>query len=158
MMCVSPNLFASYCSCVCGTDGARGINRSQRGSSSCASSNYSNFARCRRTRIGQTSYGTRGHARSVLHCVVCIAESDGRYAAKVELVDFGATRAYSAAFIDNWLRLLQAAEAGDREACRERSIKLGYLTGEENEVRFLFLFTSRLPYICGHADAWCVCR
>ncbi|TFY83076.1 hypothetical protein EWM64_g938 [Hericium alpestre] len=53
---------------------------------------------------------------------------------QIELVDFGATRAYSAAFIDNWLRLLQAAAASDREACREWSLKLGYLTGEENDV------------------------
>ncbi|KAA1467055.1 ABC1-domain-containing protein [Dentipellis sp. KUC8613] len=53
---------------------------------------------------------------------------------QVELVDFGATRAYSVEFIDSWLRLLQAAADGDREGCRTWSLKLGYLTGEENEV------------------------
>ncbi|KAH9887015.1 ABC1-domain-containing protein [Cubamyces lactineus] len=53
---------------------------------------------------------------------------------KVELVDFGATREYSKEFIDNWLRLLSAAVAEDRDACIEWSLKLGYLTGEENEV------------------------
>jgi aarF domain-containing kinase len=54
---------------------------------------------------------------------------------QIELVDFGATREYSKEFMDKWLRLLQAATAGNREACAEWSIKLGYLTGAENEVR-----------------------
>ncbi len=53
---------------------------------------------------------------------------------KVELVDFGATREYSRTFIDGWLRLLSAAVEEDRDACVEWSRKLGYLTGEENEV------------------------
>ncbi|TFY70715.1 hypothetical protein EVG20_g2292 [Dentipellis fragilis] len=53
---------------------------------------------------------------------------------QVELVDFGATRAYSVEFIDSWLRLLQAAADRDREGCRIWSLKLGYLTGQENEV------------------------
>ncbi|KAF7975963.1 hypothetical protein HWV62_8096 [Athelia sp. TMB] len=53
---------------------------------------------------------------------------------QIELVDFGATREYSKEFIDNWLHLLQAGAAGDRDACIEWSLKLGYLTGEENEV------------------------
>lgn len=53
---------------------------------------------------------------------------------KVELVDFGATREYSKEFIDGWLRLLSAAVDEDRDACVEWSRKIGYLTGEENEV------------------------
>ncbi|KAJ6542837.1 ABC1-domain-containing protein [Mycena capillaripes] len=53
---------------------------------------------------------------------------------RVELVDFGATREYDKAFIDDWLRLLQAAALDDRAACVECSLKLGYLTGEENQV------------------------
>jgi len=52
----------------------------------------------------------------------------------VELVDFGATRSYSSAFIDNWLRLLLAAAQQDREGCLRWSLKLGYLTGEENDI------------------------
>jgi aarF domain-containing kinase len=51
------------------------------------------------------------------------------------LVDFGATRSYSHTFMDNWLRLLLAAAGQDREGCLRWSLKLGYLTGEENEVR-----------------------
>lgn len=53
-------------------------------------------------------------------------------------MDFGATREYTKDFIDNWLRLLQAAASNDREACIESSLKLGYLTGEENEVYSCF--------------------
>ncbi|KAI0370985.1 ABC1-domain-containing protein [Pilatotrama ljubarskyi] len=53
---------------------------------------------------------------------------------KVELVDFGATREYSKEFIDNWLHLLSAAVSEDRDACIEWSLKLGYLTGQENDI------------------------
>ncbi|KAG5644287.1 hypothetical protein DXG03_008773 [Asterophora parasitica] len=53
---------------------------------------------------------------------------------QVELVDFGATREYSKDFMDSWLRLLQAAASEDREACVEWSLKLGYLTGAEEQV------------------------
>lgn len=46
--------------------------------------------------------------------------------------------------MDDWLRLLQAAAEEDIEGCREWSLKLGYLTGEESEVSFPvpFLFFS----------------
>ena len=53
---------------------------------------------------------------------------------QIELVDFGATRAYSKKFMDSWLRLLQAAASDDKQKCIEESIDLGYLTGEEDEV------------------------
>ncbi|EMD32845.1 hypothetical protein CERSUDRAFT_108633 [Gelatoporia subvermispora B] len=53
---------------------------------------------------------------------------------QIALVDFGATREYSKEFIDNWLRLLSTAAADDREGCIEWSLKLGYLTGEENDI------------------------
>jgi len=36
--------------------------------------------------------------------------------------------------MDDWLHLLQAAASEDRDACADWSFKLGYLTGEENEV------------------------
>lgn len=55
-------------------------------------------------------------------------------AQQLSLVDFGATREYTKEFMDSWLRLLQAAASEDRIACTEWSQKLGYLTGEENEV------------------------
>ncbi|PFH46497.1 hypothetical protein AMATHDRAFT_77645 [Amanita thiersii Skay4041] len=53
---------------------------------------------------------------------------------QIELVDFGASREYSTEFMDNWLHLLQSAALEDRQACIEWSLKLGYLTGEENEI------------------------
>jgi aarF domain-containing kinase len=53
---------------------------------------------------------------------------------QVELVDFGATRSYNSSFIDNWLRLLLSATQQDRGGCLHWSLKLGYLTGEENDV------------------------
>lgn len=53
---------------------------------------------------------------------------------QLSLVDFGATREYTKEFMDSWLLLLQAAASEDRTACAEWSQKLGYLTGEENEV------------------------
>ncbi|KAG6887225.1 hypothetical protein C0995_000302 [Termitomyces sp. Mi166 len=37
-------------------------------------------------------------------------------------------------FMDSWLRLLQAAVSKDRYSCIEWSLKLGYLTGKENQV------------------------
>lgn len=36
--------------------------------------------------------------------------------------------------MDSWLRLLQAAASEDRDGCFEWSMKLGYLTGQENQV------------------------
>ena len=52
----------------------------------------------------------------------------------MSLVDFGATREYTKEFMDDWLHFLQAAASEDRSACADWSLKLGYLTGEENEV------------------------
>ncbi|KAF8130249.1 ABC1 family-domain-containing protein [Boletus edulis] len=53
---------------------------------------------------------------------------------QVSLVNFGATREYSKQFMDNWLHLLQVAAREDRKACTDWSHRLGYLTGEENEI------------------------
>lgn len=36
--------------------------------------------------------------------------------------------------MDNWLRLLEAGIAADKEGCIKYSLRLGYLTGEENQV------------------------
>ncbi|KAG9081043.1 hypothetical protein FRC06_005883 [Ceratobasidium sp. 370] len=52
---------------------------------------------------------------------------------QLELIDFGASREYSKEFMDNWYMLLSAAGRDDREACIDYSLKLGYLTGQENE-------------------------
>jgi aarF domain-containing kinase len=36
--------------------------------------------------------------------------------------------------MDDWYRLLQAGVDGDKEKCKEYSLKLRYLTGEESQV------------------------
>ncbi|KAF9228105.1 ABC1-domain-containing protein [Gyrodon lividus] len=53
---------------------------------------------------------------------------------QLSLVDFGATREYTTEFMDNWLRLLRAAACEDRTGCVDWSLKLRYITGEENEI------------------------
>jgi aarF domain-containing kinase len=85
---------------------------------------------------------------------------------QLSLVDFGATREYTKEFMDNWLRLLQAAASEDRIACAEWSQKLGYLTGEENEVMLNahidsmvllatpFKLTTTQPFAFGPGTPW----
>ena len=51
---------------------------------------------------------------------------------KLELLDFGASRDYPAKFIEPYIKILQAAAEDDRDACRDLSIQLGYLTGHES--------------------------
>jgi len=72
---------------------------------------------------------------------------------QLELVDFGATRSYSVAFIDDWLRLLLAAARQDREDCMRWSLELGYLTGDESDVsvlQYFFPFTVYLTKALDH--------
>ncbi|EHY54519.1 hypothetical protein HRR83_004359 [Exophiala dermatitidis] len=52
---------------------------------------------------------------------------------KLELLDFGASREYPASFVDLYVKVLDAAARNDRNACRDLSIKLGYLTGYESK-------------------------
>lgn len=52
---------------------------------------------------------------------------------RLQLLDFGASREYPEEFIEPYVRLLIAASKGDREACRDLSITLGYLTGAESK-------------------------
>lgn len=52
---------------------------------------------------------------------------------RLELLDFGASREYPADFISLYVRLLVAASRNEREACRDLSKELGYLTGFESE-------------------------
>lgn len=85
---------------------------------------------------------------------------------QIELVDFGATRTYTKSFIDNWFRLLQAAVEEDYDRVKEWSLKLGYLTGEENDTMLEAHMTSLLllatpfkattvqPYAFGPGSEW----
>lgn len=52
---------------------------------------------------------------------------------KLELLDFGASRAFPDEFTTPYINLLIAASKRDRESLRELSIQLGYLTGEESK-------------------------
>ncbi|KAH8831183.1 ABC1-domain-containing protein [Flagelloscypha sp. PMI_526] len=52
---------------------------------------------------------------------------------QINLIDFGATREYSKEFMESWFHLLHAAANNDRDGCIEWSLKVGYLTGAENE-------------------------
>lgn len=52
---------------------------------------------------------------------------------KLELLDFGASREFPPKFIDLYVKNLAAASRKDRDACRELSIQLGYLTGYESQ-------------------------
>ncbi|KAK4685040.1 aarF domain-containing kinase, partial [Tremellales sp. Uapishka_1] len=54
--------------------------------------------------------------------------------ARIQLIDFGASREYSKEFMDGWYRLLRSAMEGDREGMRVESLNLGYLTGEEEPI------------------------
>ncbi|KAJ1718308.1 hypothetical protein LPJ61_006702, partial [Coemansia biformis] len=52
----------------------------------------------------------------------------------IALLDFGASRSFGSTFLDRYLRLLNAAMEGDRDACRHWSTELGFLTGYEADV------------------------
>ena len=52
---------------------------------------------------------------------------------KIGLLDFGATREFPKAFVDDYLRLVWAAAQKDRKTIEEVSIRLGFLTGHESK-------------------------
>ncbi|KAJ5552784.1 Protein ABC1 [Penicillium frequentans] len=52
---------------------------------------------------------------------------------RLELLDFGASRAYPEEFISTYVRTLVAAASNDRKACHDLSVELGYLTGHESQ-------------------------
>ncbi|KAJ5657938.1 Protein ABC1 [Penicillium longicatenatum] len=52
---------------------------------------------------------------------------------RLELLDFGASRAYPKEFITTYVRTLVAAASNDRKACHDLSVELGYLTGLESQ-------------------------
>jgi aarF domain-containing kinase len=51
---------------------------------------------------------------------------------KIELLDFGASRDYPDEFVGPYVNILIGASKGDRTTIRDRSIELGYLTGDES--------------------------
>lgn len=53
---------------------------------------------------------------------------------QLTLLDFGASRSFSAKFVDDYIRIIKAASEGDREGVRHWSIESGFLTGYETKV------------------------
>lgn len=51
---------------------------------------------------------------------------------RLELLDFGASREYPAQFVEQYVRLLEAASRSDRAGVKALSEELGYLTGLES--------------------------
>ncbi|KAG0129093.1 ABC1 family-domain-containing protein [Tuber indicum] len=52
---------------------------------------------------------------------------------KIELLDFGASRAYPESFVQTYSALLKAGARSEESQIRDLSIKLGYLTGLESQ-------------------------
>lgn len=53
---------------------------------------------------------------------------------KLVLLDFGASREFSKKFVDKYIKVIQAASRGDKEAVLSQSKALGFLTGYETKV------------------------
>lgn len=88
---------------------------------------------CRRTQTGATSFTIAARARWVAGHLGDLG-SPLISLFQIELIDFGATRSYTTAFIDLFHGLLVAAIDEDEVKCLRLSRDLGYLTGEENQV------------------------
>lgn len=54
------------------------------------------------------------------------------------LLDFGASREYSPEFMDKYVEVLKGACDGDRDKVLNISKELGFLTGYESKVTYLF--------------------
>ena len=72
---------------------------------------------------------------------------------KLELLDFGASRAYPDHFILPYIGILRAAARNDRARCRDLSLQLGYLTGHESAAMRDAHVTSVLTLAEPFADA-----
>ncbi|CAK94480.1 unnamed protein product (macronuclear) [Paramecium tetraurelia] len=55
-----------------------------------------------------------------------------RHKNKLILLDFGAVHEYTKPFMDNYIGVIYAATILDRKECLQRSVDLGFLTGEES--------------------------
>ncbi|WIA21608.1 hypothetical protein OEZ85_000793 [Tetradesmus obliquus] len=52
----------------------------------------------------------------------------------LNLIDFGAAKEYSRAFVDNYLRMVHACAERNRQQVVDMSVQLGFLTGDESAV------------------------
>lgn len=79
-----------------------------------------------------------------------------RKTGKIELLDFGACRAYPAEFVEQYVSLLRAGRRRDFEGCVKLSQDLGYLTGMEGkqmvEAHVQSIFILAEPFMREHAS------
>lgn len=79
-------------------------------------------------------------------------------ARRLELLDFGASRAYPAAFAQQYVGLLAAASRSDRAAVERLSRKLGYLTGHESramlDAHAASILTLAEPFLASAPDVY----
>lgn len=61
------------------------------------------------------------------------------------LLDFGASREYSRKFTDVYIQIIKAAADGNRQGVLDCSRTLGFLTGYESKVSFIFTFFVSIP-------------
>lgn len=77
---------------------------------------------------------------------------------KIELLDFGASREYPEEFVSTYVKTLVAASRNDKEACRELSLRLGYLTGYESQTmvdaHVTSIITLAEPYMASSPDVY----
>lgn len=50
------------------------------------------------------------------------------------MIDFGSAREYSKSFVDGYLRIVWACANNDTETLMAQSRKMGFLTGQENDI------------------------
>ena len=77
---------------------------------------------------------------------------------RLELLDFGASREYPAAFVARYAALLAAASRADEAAVRRLSTELGYLTGHESramlEAHTRSVLTLAEPFLASAPDVY----
>ncbi|KAI1758562.1 ABC1-domain-containing protein [Hypoxylon sp. FL1150] len=77
---------------------------------------------------------------------------------RLELLDFGASREFPAAFVRRYVGLLAAAARSDRAAVKELSESLGYLTGHESktmlDAHVASILTLAEPFLASAPDVY----
>lgn len=63
---------------------------------------------------------------------------------RVSLIDFGATREFGERFVKGYYQLIKCASQEDYQGCVKWSVEMGFLTGLESKVSFIFYKLSSL--------------
>lgn len=75
-----------------------------------------------------TGFGLQRHLAT--HCI----QIHDFWLLQLILLDFGASRSFSAKFVDDYIRIIKSASEGDREGIKHWSVESGFLTGYETKV------------------------